>query len=52
MKLKPERQISDAVLLKKCLFVLGLTMCLFVMHGALGLESATLPCLAPAFYCY
>ena len=41
MKLKPERQISDAVLLKKCLFVLGLTMCLFVMHGALGLESAT-----------
>ena len=32
MKLKPERQISDAVLLKKCLFV---------MHGALGLESAT-----------
>ena len=41
MKLKPERQISDAVLLTKCLFVLGLTMCLFVMHGALGLESAT-----------
>ena len=41
MKLKPAKQITDASLLKRCLFVLALTMGLFVAHGALGLESAT-----------
>ena len=41
MKLDPKKQIADGALLKKCLFVLALTMCLFVLHGALGLESAT-----------
>ncbi len=41
MRLDPKKQIADGTLLKKCLFVLALTMCLFVLHGALGLESAT-----------
>ncbi len=41
MKLNAARQITDASLLKRCLFVLALTMTLFVLHGALGLESAT-----------
>ncbi len=41
MSLKPAKQISNPALLKRCLFVLALTMTLFVAHGALGLESAT-----------
>ena len=41
MSLKPAKQISDSALLERCLFVLALTMALFVAHGALGLESAT-----------
>ena len=41
MKLDPSKQIRDKVLVKKCLIVLSLTMLLFVMHSALGLESAT-----------
>ena len=41
MKLNPRKQITDTSLLKRCLFVLFLTMGLFVAHGALGLESAT-----------
>lgn len=41
MKLDPYKQIRDKVLVKKCLIVLSLTMLLFVMHSALGLESAT-----------
>ena len=40
-KLAPHNQIRDKVLVKKCLIVLSLTMLLFVMHSALGLESAT-----------
>ena len=41
MKLDPYKQIRDKVLVKKCLIVLSLTVLLFVMHSALGLESAT-----------
>lgn len=41
MRLDENSQISDATLLKKCLFVLAITISLFVMHGSLGLESAT-----------
>ena len=41
MKLNPAKQIADKGLLKRCLFVLALTMSLFVAHSALGLESAT-----------
>ena len=41
MKLNPRKQITDTSLLKRCLFVLFLTMGLFVAHVALGLESAT-----------
>lgn len=35
-------QIKDSILLKKCLWVLGITIIAFVFHGALHLESATI----------
>lgn len=41
MRLDEMSQISDSTLLKKCLLVLAITISLFVMHGSLGLESAT-----------
>lgn len=41
MRLNEKAQITDAVLLKKCLFVLAITMSLFIMHGTLHLETAT-----------
>lgn len=41
MRLDEKSQITDPVLLKKCLFVLAITMSLFVMHGTLHLETAT-----------
>lgn len=41
MQLDERKQISDPKLLKKCLFALFITITLFVLHGALGLESAT-----------
>ncbi len=41
MRLDEKSQITDALLLKKCLFVLAVTMSLFVLHGALHLETAT-----------
>lgn len=41
MRLDEKSQITDSLLLKKCLFVLAVTMSLFVMHGALNLETAT-----------
>ena len=41
MRLNAKSQISDVKLLKKCLFVIFVTISLFVMHGALGLETAT-----------
>lgn len=41
MRLDEKSQITDARLLKKCLFVLAVTMSLFVLHGVLHLETAT-----------
>ena len=41
MRLPADAQITDHVLLKKCLAVIFLTITLFVLHGSLGLESAT-----------
>ncbi len=41
MRLDEKSQITDSLLLKKCLFVLAVTMSLFVMHGSLHLETAT-----------
>ena len=41
MRLNEYSQITDATLLKKCLFVLAITMSMFVMHSALHLETAT-----------
>ena len=41
MRLNAASQIADKVLLKKCLLVISLTISLFVLHGYLGLETAT-----------
>ena len=41
MRLNEKAQITDALLLKKCLFVLAVTMSLFILHGTLHLETAT-----------
>lgn len=41
MRLNEYSQITDSLLLKKCLLVLAVTMSMFVMHGALHLETAT-----------
>ena len=41
MRLDEYSQITDPLLLKKCLFVLLITMSMFVMHSALHLETAT-----------
>ncbi len=41
MTLNERDEITDAALLKKSLFVLGLTILGFVLHGVLHLESAT-----------
>ncbi len=41
MRLDEKSQITDPVLLKKCLLVLAITISLFAFHGMLGLESAT-----------
>ncbi len=41
MRLNEYSQITDPVLLKKCLGVLAVTMSMFVLHGALHLETAT-----------
>ncbi len=41
MRLDEYSQIADPLLLKKCLFVLAITMSMFVMHSTLGLETAT-----------
>ena len=41
MRLNEYSQITDTTLLKKCLFVLAVTMSMFVLHGALHLETAT-----------
>ena len=41
MLLPAGAQITDHTLLRKCLAVIALTITLFVLHGSLGLESAT-----------
>ena len=41
MRLPAGAQITDHALLRKCLAVIFLTISLFVLHGSLGLESAT-----------
>ena len=41
MRLPAGAQITDHALLRKCLAVIFLTITLFVLHGSLGLESAT-----------
>ncbi|MBR4152261.1 MAG: ArsB/NhaD family transporter [Selenomonadaceae bacterium] len=41
MRLNEKEQITDFLLLKKCLCVLAITISLFACHGMLGLESAT-----------
>ena len=41
MRLPAGAQITDHTLLRKCLAVIALTITLFVLHGRLGLESAT-----------
>ncbi|MBR6014203.1 MAG: ArsB/NhaD family transporter [Selenomonadaceae bacterium] len=41
MRLDEKSQITDFKLLRKCLFVLGVTMTLFILHGTLHLETAT-----------
>ncbi len=41
MKMDASKEITDHVLLKKCLFVIFCTITLFVLHSSLGLESAT-----------
>ncbi len=41
MRLNEKSQISNPVLLKKCLFVLAITITLFALHSQLHLETAT-----------
>ena len=41
MHLQADKQITNPVLLKKCLFVLAVTIFLFVTHSLLHLETAT-----------
>ena len=41
MRLDEKSQIADKALLKKCLAVIAITISLFVLHGFLGLETAT-----------
>ena len=41
MRLPAGAQITDHALLRKCLVVIFLTITFFVLHGSLGLESAT-----------
>ena len=41
MRLNEKSQITDPVLMKKCLAVLAVTMSLFVLHNTLHLETAT-----------
>ena len=41
MRLNEHEQITNPLLLKKCLLVLAITITLFAFHGMLGLESAT-----------
>lgn len=42
MQLKPEEELKDRALLKKCLIVLALTISGFALHGTLGLQTAVI----------
>ena len=41
MSLNARSQIANPALLKKCLFVIAITIGMFVLHGTLGLDTAT-----------
>ena len=41
MNMNENKELKDTTLLKKCLFVLAITIIIFVLHSQLGLESAT-----------
>jgi len=41
MRLNEKSQITDPLLLKKCLIVLAITLTMFVLHNTLHLETAT-----------
>ena len=41
MNMNENKELKDTTLLKKCLFVLAITIITFVLHSQLGLESAT-----------
>ena len=41
MKMDASKEIKDASLLKRCLAVIFLTIGMFVLHGTLGLDTAT-----------
>ena len=41
MGLNARSQIANPALLKKCLFVIAITISMFVLHGTLGLDTAT-----------
>ena len=41
MRLNERSQIANPALLKKCLFVIAVTISMFVLHGTLGLQTAT-----------
>jgi len=41
MSLNARSQIANTALLKKCLFVIAITISMFVLHGTLGLDTAT-----------
>jgi Na+/H+ antiporter NhaD/arsenite permease-like protein len=41
MRLNASSQIADYPLLKKCLLVIAITITMFVLHGSLGLDTAT-----------
>lgn len=41
MRLNERSQIANPALLRKCLFVIAVTISMFVLHGTLGLQTAT-----------
>lgn len=41
MSLNARSQIANPALLKKCLFVIAITISMFVLHGTLGLDTST-----------
>lgn len=49
MELDEKKEITDPVLLKKCLFVLALVVLGFIFHSQLGWETATIALAGAAF---